>query len=94
MSDFPVIDLVATGKNIKRLRKKSGLTVGDLQRYFGFTTPQAIYKWQRGQSLPSVDHLFAMSRLFKVSMQDILIEEDQDLVFLSNRKILFGGIVG
>ena len=36
MSDFPVIDLVATGKNIKRLRKKSGLTVGDLQKYFGF----------------------------------------------------------
>lgn len=92
MSDFPVIDLAATGKNIKRLRKKNGLTVGDLQRYFGFTTPQAIYKWQRGQSLPSVDHLFAMSRLFKVSMQDILVEEDQDVVFLANKKILFGGI--
>ena len=94
MSDFPVIDLVATGKNIKRLRKKSGLTVSELQRYFGFTTPQEIYKWQRGQSLPSVDHLFAMSRLFKVSMQDILVEEDQDLVFLSNRNSLFGGIAG
>ena len=86
MSDFPVIDLAATGKNIKRLRKKRGFTVGDLQKYFGFTTPQAIYKWQRGQSLPSVDHLYAMSRLFNVSMQDILVEEDQDTVFY-RRKI-------
>lgn len=94
MSDFPVIDLAATGKNIKHLRKKNGLTVGDLQKYFGFTTPQAIYKWQKGQSLPSVDHLFAMSSLFKVSMQDILVEEDQDVVFLANRKILLGGIMG
>lgn len=55
MIQFPVIDPVATGANICRLRKDRGLTVRDLQRYFGFEEPQAIYKWQRGQSLPSVD---------------------------------------
>ena len=53
MIQFPVIDPVATGANICRLRKDRGLTVRDLQRYFGFEEPQAIYKWQRGQSLPS-----------------------------------------
>ena len=55
MIQFPVIDPVATGANICRLRKDRGLTVRDLQHYFGFEEPQAIYKWQRGQSLPSVD---------------------------------------
>ena len=53
MIQFPVIDPVATGANICRLRKDRGLTVRDLQHYFGFEEPQAIYKWQRGQSLIS-----------------------------------------
>ena len=88
MSGFPVIDMLATGKNIKQLRKKNGFTVSDLQKYFGFTTPQAIYKWQRGQTLPSVDHLFAMSRLFKVPMQDIMVEQDQDTVYYG-KKLIF-----
>jgi hypothetical protein len=41
----PTIDLVATGKNIMRLRENAGLTVKDVQDIFGFATPQAIYKW-------------------------------------------------
>ena len=53
-NQFPVIDLPATGANIRRLRQTKGLSVRDLQQFFGFEEPQAIYKWQRGQSLPTV----------------------------------------
>lgn len=70
---FPVIDPAATGRNIVRLRQERGLTVRDLQRYFGFEEPQAIYKWQRGQSLPTVDNLYALGALFGVSMEEILV---------------------
>lgn len=70
---FPVIDPIATGANIARLRQERGLTVRDLQLFFGFEEPQAIYKWQRGQSLPSVDNLYALSRLFQISMNEILV---------------------
>lgn len=70
---FPVIDLAATGDNIKRLRIERGLTVRDLQAYFGFEEPQAIYKWQAGKSLPTVDNLFALGRLFALPMDDILV---------------------
>ena len=59
--------------NICRLRKDRGLTVRDLQHYFGFEEPQAIYKWQRGQSLPSVDNLYALSALLQVPMNEIII---------------------
>ena len=52
MKEYPVIDLIETGNNIRRLRVERGMTVRDLQKYFGFEEPQAIYKWQRGQSLP------------------------------------------
>ena len=51
---FPVIDLIATGKNIVRLRTERNLTVRDLQVYFGFAEPNAIYHWQKGKSLPTV----------------------------------------
>ena len=72
---FPVIDMAATGENIKRLRIERGLTVRDLQQYFGFEEPQAIYKWQRGQSLPTVDNLYALGMLLGLSMDEILIPE-------------------
>ena len=68
-----MIDLPATGENILRLRESRGFTVRDLQQFFGFDAPQAIYKWQRGQTLPSVDNLFALSALFRVPIDDILI---------------------
>ena len=73
ISAFPVIDLAATGNNIKRLRQERGLTVRQVQSYFGFEEPQAIYKWQRGESLPTVDNLFALGRLLDVSMDEILV---------------------
>ena len=70
---FPVIDPVATGENIMRLRKERGLTVRDLQAYFGFEEPRAIYKWQHGTSLPTVDNLYALSALLDVPMDEILV---------------------
>lgn len=73
MQAFPVIDLAATGDNIKRIRLERGLTVRDLQKYFGFEEPQAIYKWQAGKSLPTVDNLFALGKLFAMPMDEILV---------------------
>ena len=70
---FPVIDPVATGANIRRLRRERGLTVRDLQAYFGFEEPQAIYKWQHGQSLPTVDNLVALSAILCVPIDGILV---------------------
>ena len=73
MCSFPVIDLQATGAKSVRLRKAKGLSVRDLQQYFGFEEPQAIYKWQRGKCLPAVDNLYALSVLLEVPMNDILV---------------------
>ena len=72
---FPTIDLAATGKNIIKLREESGLSVRELQNIFGFATPQAIYKWQHGTALPTIDNLIVLSAVFKVSMEEIIIVE-------------------
>ena len=76
MKYFPTIDLEATGRQIVRLRKEKGLTVRDMQSYFGFDAPQAIYKWQKGLTLPSVDNLFALSVLLEVPMDRILVRSE------------------
>lgn len=79
MKRFPVIDPIATGKNIIRLRVERGMSVRNLQAYFGFEEPQAIYKWQQGKSLPSVDNLYALGALFEVPMEDILVSRTSQL---------------
>ena len=76
MNRIPVIDMTATGINITRMRINAGLTVKDVQDVFGFSTPQAIYKWQRGTALPTVDNLVVLAAIFRVKIDDILIFQD------------------
>ena len=73
---FPTIDLMRTGANIVRLRKAAGLTVHDLQMVFGFNSPQAIYKWQNGAALPTVDNLIVLAALLHVRLADILVTDN------------------
>ena len=70
---WPVIDMTATGRNIVRLRKQAGMTVRDLQTVFGFSNPQAIYKWQRGQAMPSLDNMVILAVVLGVGMEEILV---------------------
>ena len=83
MNRIPVIDMTATGINITRMRINAGLTVKDLQDIFGFSTPQAIYKWQRGTALPTVDNLVVLATVFGVKIDDILIFQVSGQIFIS-----------
>jgi len=74
--DFPTIDLAMTGANIARLRKAAGLSVKDLQAAFGFNSPQAIYKWQTGAALPTVDNLIGLAAMLHVRIDDILVTDN------------------
>lgn len=76
--NLPVIDLKRTGLNICRLREERGLTVRQLQRLLGFSTPQSIYKWQNGNSLPTVDNLVALSAILHVPIDIILVTDQSD----------------
>ena len=70
---LPAIDMAATGRNIMRLRDAAGLTVRDLQDMFGFTTPQAIYKWQHGTAMPTIDNLVVLAAVFEVPVDEIIV---------------------
>ena len=70
---MPVIDMAATGRNIMQLREAAGLTVRELQDVFGFATPQAIYKWQHGTAMPTIDNLVVLAAVLGVSMDAIVV---------------------
>ncbi|MBP3824548.1 MAG: helix-turn-helix transcriptional regulator [Butyrivibrio sp.] len=76
MVTIPAIDMAATGRNITKLRQDAGLSVKDLQMLFGFTTPQAIYKWQHGTAMPTIDNLVVLAVVFDVLIDDIIIVDN------------------
>ena len=76
MFTMPTIDMVATGRNIMRLREAAGLqglTVRDVQVFFGFEEPQAIYKWQHGTAMPTIDNLVVLAAVLDVPMDEIIV---------------------
>ena len=73
MFTMPTIDMGATGRNIVRLREAAGMTVRDIQDIFGFATPQAVYKWQHGTAMPTIDNLVVLAAVFEVTVDQILV---------------------
>ncbi len=76
MNEIPAINMVATGQRITELRQASGMSVRELQDVFVFATPQAIYKWQRGTAMPTIDNLVALSVIFGVTIDDIIVLDE------------------
>ncbi len=79
MVEIPTVDMVKTGENIMKLRECTGLSVRELQDVFGFATPQAIYKWQHGTALPTIDNLVVLAAVFHVKIDDILVLSDTQM---------------
>ncbi|MDO4408890.1 MAG: helix-turn-helix transcriptional regulator [Eubacteriales bacterium] len=73
MMRFPYINTVATGENINRMRVEAGFTVRDIQEVFGFSTPQAVYKWIHGTAMPTIDNLVILAAVFGVTMDEIIV---------------------
>ena len=80
MMTIPAIDMVATGRNIMKLRKAAGLSVREIQNIFGFTTPQAIYKWLHGTAMPTIDNLVVLAAVLDVTIDEILVVQREDIV--------------
>ena len=55
----------------------------DIQDIFGFATPQAIYKWQRGTAMPTLDNLVVLSVVLEVTIDEILVVNKEKKVQIS-----------
>jgi DNA-binding XRE family transcriptional regulator len=73
MMPIPNIDMKATGANINRLRKERGYTVRMLQNELNLAVPAAIYHWEAGKKIPTLEMLMALSALFRVPIEKIVV---------------------
>lgn len=67
------IDIVTTGANIKHLRQNAGLSVKQLTEMIGISSIQAVYRWERGEALPSIDNLMILSTIFNTPLDEIIV---------------------
>ena len=72
---IPAINMSATGAHIRELIDQRGYSVKDIQQRFGFYTPQAVYKWINGDTLPTLDNLVILASILEVNIDDILVLE-------------------
>lgn len=70
---MPVIDMVQTGQNIKQMRIAAGMSVKDIQDIFGFASGNAIYKWQDGKCMPTIDNLVVLAQIFHTTIDAIIV---------------------
>ena len=73
---YPNIDMQRTGKKIKYMLESAGYTPRIIQDYLHLSCVQPIYRWYKGKILPSVDHLFMLSELLNVHMEDLLVKKN------------------
>ena len=71
--NYPVIDPVGTGINLKTLITDSGYTIAGIGRRLGIADMSTLYKWLRGDTLPGIDNMLALSILLNVTINDILV---------------------
>lgn len=73
--NFPMINLMETGKKIKQYRIEKGMSVKNLADIMQFETVQAVYNWQEGKSLPSLENIMLLSELFEKSFEELIVFE-------------------
>lgn len=82
---FPVIDVPATSKNLKKLRESQGISVAYLQQLLEMQNPQSIYTWEDSGSkyLPCLDNLVILSKIYKVPIDDLIVLRESQKATLS-----------
>ena len=81
---YPSIDMIATGARIENLMRANNLSARQVADFMGFKAPQAVYKWLRGDSLPTLDNMCALSVLLHTNMESILVLMGGDVFIYSD----------
>ncbi len=77
---YPNIDMERTGRKLKYMIEAAGYTPKMIQSYLHLSCVQPIYRWYKGQILPSVDHLLMLSGLLGVHMEDLLVKKSAPIL--------------
>ncbi len=86
---YPTIDMKATGMCIRRIMNQRKLTVKDVQKYLNLSSVQSVYHWLHGQSMPTIDNLYALSELFQLPVDAMLVGNRRYHMLLSDEAFYY-----
>lgn len=76
--EYFVIDMEKTGERLRCLSKEKNTSVREIKEYLGLESVQSVYDWFHARTLPTVDHLFALGRLWDINMENILVTDAKE----------------
>lgn len=76
---YPQINLKMTGWLLRRISKQKKFTVYNIQEALGLASNQAVYDWFNGKSLPTLNNFFALSKLFEIPMEWMIVTDDDPI---------------
>lgn len=69
----PIIDVAATAANIKACRIRAGYSVREIQNIFNFSSPEAVYAWEKGKYLPTIDNMIVIASVYGVKIDELIV---------------------
>ena len=76
------LDMMMSGQVLNHMIRKSGYTISEIQKELQLSCPQPIYRWINGQTMPSIDNLYKLSRLLNVHMEDLVLARQDEVWIL------------
>lgn len=70
------LDTVATGHRIKELMEEKNITIKELSEKLQVSF-QAVYRWHKGETLPTICNMFVLAQLLEVEVDDILVAKEK-----------------
>ncbi|MBB5226790.1 XRE family transcriptional regulator [Treponema ruminis] len=71
----PVINVAATAARIKEYRIRAGYSVREIQNIFNFSSPEAVYAWEKGKYLPTIDNMIVIADVYGVTVDDFIVRD-------------------
>jgi repressor LexA len=78
---------MSLGHRLRQYRKVKNMSQEDLADYLGYKSFTTIQKWEKDQAVPPIHILEKLSRLFEISIGDLLAEAN------NRRKVPIVGVV-
>lgn len=84
---YPIINREETGRFLRHLLKRKGISIKSTQEYLGLACVQSVYQWLDGKKLPSIDNLYALSQLLQVPVDELVRGSREDMLAVEEEKM-------
>ena len=83
-----VINLSLTSSNLKKYRIQAGYSVHEIQKVLSFSSPEAIYAYEKGKYLPTIDNLIVLADVYNVKLDELIVWDLIDYDYDASQRIV------